>query len=171
VVTWQEAARGIEPWLGAGVLVVDRMTGEPGPDRYLTTPGRVVLRHRWPNAAGGGPGYDFATSNLNVIDAQSGYWYSGSRWFPVLDLSDPDTRAAFDRRLALRLGAPEEAVVEGVRVFPVGPGEWRMEAGCDYLGLDCNKEPYLRTRWELALNIDTNDPLLARVLAWKSVTP
>ena len=30
------------------------------------------------------------------------------------DLADPDTRAAYDRRLALELGAPEEAVNEGV---------------------------------------------------------
>lgn len=41
----------------------------------------------------------------------------------VVDLADPDTRVAFNRRLALRLGAPPEVVEEGVIFSPREDGE------------------------------------------------
>lgn len=139
--TWQEAARGIEPWLGSsavygsviGVMVV-------GPTGL-----RVV-----------GPGVDVA-----VIDPRA----TGAT-FPFPNLADPDTRAAFDRRLALRLGCdPEWIADEGVLFWPdLDVHYWRIAAG-HY------REATHGYLWEKALpTVRTDvDPLLARALAWRSV--
>lgn len=79
----------------------------------------------------------------------------------VVDLSDPDTLAAFDRRLALRLGAPEEMVREGVRISFVGFDMMVSVSGWssnvtfgDYVGPDFARH---------------DQRLLARVRAWKSI--
>ena len=86
-------------------------------------------------------------------------WVGADFVFP--DLGHPDTCAAFDRRLALRLGAPEASVAEGVMFYPCpdeGSRCWLVRAG---------------TRWSVSLTGDDfdipDDPLLARVRAWKSV--
>lgn len=80
----------------------------------------------------------------------------------VVDLADPDVLAAFDRRLALRLGAPVEAVREGVMIFPLDE-MWHVCAGYGgarpkwaWVGCVGEHEPRL-------------DPLLFRVRAWRSV--
>lgn len=86
----------------------------------------------------------------------------------TIDLLDPDTLAAFDRRLALRLGAPEEAVREGVivqldggylSVF-VGMVECRIDAS-DYLVPERDVAP--------VVDLKTDCPILARIRAWRSV--
>lgn len=144
VVTWREAAVGIEPWDGCALL-------DGG--RCASVLRGVVMAQNGPRVGV----YDRSRLPCRVENA------------PPPDLADADTRAMFDRRLALHLGAPVEAVDEGIRFYPCGRGRWRIDAGCDYLGDDCNGEPYLPTRWGAALNIDTLDPLTARCLAWKSV--
>lgn len=78
----------------------------------------------------------------------------------VVDLSDLDTLAAFDRRLALRLGAPEEAVREGV-IASVVDGHVVAVAG---FRPDCRQPA-----WERGVEVRTSDGLLARVRAWKSI--
>lgn len=87
-----------------------------------------------------------------------------SSWIP--DLSDPDTRAAYDRRLALALGAPVEAVGEGVRFYLDGGAGWQMDAG--FKGDDVTTHAWhfdLRALGNEVLT-NTDDPLLARALAW-----
>lgn len=82
----------------------------------------------------------------------------------VVDLSDPDTLAAFDRRLALRLGAPEEMVREGVRFYwEPGGQEWNVEAGY-------YRSWWTAWAWSPGCAGSTGDAaLLARVRAWKSI--
>lgn len=73
------------------------------------------------------------------------------------NLAQREARWKFDRLLALRFGYPEEAVDEGVMFRRHGTG-WYLTAG--------RAKP-------LHLHLDGNptDPLLARVLLWKSVGP
>ena len=79
----------------------------------------------------------------------------------VVNLEDGDVLAAFDRRLALRLGAPEEAVREGV-IFYRYNGVWILSAG--------NPERYWwRNSNDGRFGEDTEDERLARVRAWNSV--
>ena len=95
----------------------------------------------------------------------------------VVDLSDPDTLAAFDRRLALRLGAPEEAVREGV-LFWLNDGEspnaggwlWEVQAGGEHRERLSGGGYSSAPKWDGdCIRIGTRDPFLARVRAWKSV--
>lgn len=76
----------------------------------------------------------------------------------IPDLSDPDTRAAYDRRLALALGAPEGAVNEGVRFYRNG-SEWTIDAGF-FRGYGQDAD------WSRDLRLPTGDFLRARALAW-----
>ena len=74
----------------------------------------------------------------------------------VVDLEHPDTLAAFNRRLALRLGAPDHMAADGVIMGPVDAGL------VVHVGLG----------WTTRV-VDvggTRDPLLARVRAWRSAT-
>lgn len=92
---------------------------------------------------------------------------------PALD--DPDTRAAFTRRLALRLGCPEEAANEGVTFYRGGPG-WIIAAGqpavirgSDTCSWYAEVAPDIVTpEWE---GWDDGEParLVALVRAWRSV--
>ena len=97
---WREAARGVPVW--AGAHAVDPTTGLVG----------VVA----------------------AIDAFASEARLHSTWLPaerlIVDLSDPDTRAAYDRRLALALGAPIEAVDEGVALYLDPLDGWRHLARC-----------------------------------------
>lgn len=79
---------------------------------------------------------------------------------PVLDLRDSYTQAAFDRRLCLRFGAPPDAssfavelasnrVLHLAAAFLAPLGKWTPT-------------------WCAQVGVDTDDPLLARVRAWKS---
>lgn len=79
----------------------------------------------------------------------------------VPDLSDPDTRAAYDRRLALALGCPEEHADVGIRFRPSRdvPGGWHLEAGFD------DGDFYDGHVWMAAFRGGGSDPLLARALA------
>lgn len=79
-----------------------------------------------------------------------------------VDLTDPDTLAAFDRRLALRLGAPEEYVKDGAIVF-TSAGQCCLRAG---LGRFIDN-----WEWRADVTVDTDDPLLARVRAWNNAKP
>lgn len=78
----------------------------------------------------------------------------------VLDIAHYDTRAAYDRRLALALGAPERAVALGVVVYPSSVGASLIGAGQVVA-----PDGYLRFEWfkELPACSDAN---LLRALAW-----
>lgn len=152
--TWQEEARGIEPWVGARVLAF-------GGAGYVALSGYGEV---WRVADHDAP--------WEVLDALR----------PILDLTDPDTLSAFDRRLALRLGAPVEAVREGVIIAVdevVVPAERRIDGAvyrrrvlCVVAGLvkraDYVGEPLT---WSMMVETDTANPRLARVRAWRSVKP
>lgn len=86
----------------------------------------------------------------------------------VVDLSDPDTLAAFDRRLALRLGAPAEAVLDGVMVRLDGDF-LSVFVGMTEVDLDGGWENIPRCEVGPKACLKTTDPILARVLAWLSV--
>ena len=131
---WMDEAQGIEPWTGAVLL---------GGGRCICLRGVVA---GYDDPLWGHP--DSARVPCRVEDA------------PPPDLRDADTLAAFDRRLALRLGAPEEAVREGVLFFRCpdeGSRCWEVVAG--------------HHAWTVALTDDDfeipDDSLLARVRAWK----
>lgn len=103
------------------------------------------------------------------------YIHRVERVITVPDLEDPDTLAAFDRRLALRLGAPEEAVREGVMVEVFVRKTWHlhMVAGvpCSWAeeGVSWPQEG-VSWPWEAMVDVgDVSNTLLARVRAWKSV--
>ncbi len=75
----------------------------------------------------------------------------------ILDLEHPGMRSEFDRHLARRLGAPEEAVDEGVVFYPED-GAWILHGGVTQGRF---------TRRGLAVGVE--DFILARVIAWKEV--
>lgn len=154
VTTWQDEARGIEPWVGARVS-----WGRYNHGVVVEVSARATVRS-W-----AGP----TESDISIDDL-------------LLFLDESDTRSAFDRRLASRLGAPPEAVEEGVIVGVdevVVPAERRPDgkehrryvlvvvAGltkrADYID-----DPLV---WTTTVDVDTDNALLARVRAWKSVTP
>ena len=76
------------------------------------------------------------------------------------DLADSDTRAAYDRRLAVALGVAETVANDGVIVFYLpNIGDWFMGAGwCE----DDGDFAWSRRFQE----IDTDDALMFRALAW-----
>ncbi len=81
----------------------------------------------------------------------------------VVDLSDPDVLAAFDRRLALRLGVPADVTSVVVRLV----GEvLRVSA---VFVADVRTPGALFPAWSRDMRVDTHDPTLARVRAWNSV--
>jgi hypothetical protein len=90
-----------------------------------------------------------------------------------LDLSDPDTCAGFDRRLALAWGAPEAAVDDGT-LFWLDYGEepvdgewlWQLQAGGEYRKRVPGGVAEGPKWFGEALRLPTRDPILARALAW-----
>lgn len=82
----------------------------------------------------------------------------------VVDLSDPDTLRNFDARFALRLGAPPEAVEAGV-IVKLTPSRVLVV----WAGIQPARSHYegARPAWTHSIFVDTDDPLLARALAWK----
>ena len=77
----------------------------------------------------------------------------------LLFLDDPDTQPAYLRRLAVRLGCPEEVVQEGVRFYQVMRGLWILDAGFVHLSF--------RAQWSHGFErLGTNNRLLALALAW-----
>ena len=143
---WREAARGIPVWEGAAAWFEGK---------------RWRVTRLWPSMDG-----HEDRASLECLDG------SGDGEIPpirhaVPDLADPDTRAAYDRRLALALGCPEAYADVGVRfrrLSSLSPSAgWIVEAGHDehdfYDGPAWTSEP--RT-----VAADAEDPLLARALAW-----
>jgi len=106
VTDWREAARGIPVWEGAAAWFEGK---------------RWRVTRLWPSVDGG--------EDRVSLDALDG---SGDGEIPpvqtvVPDLTDPDTRAAYDRRLALALGAPTSAVEEGAHFgYDSVREEWRI---------------------------------------------
>lgn len=143
--TWQEEARGIEPWAGAAIYRT--------PGGYIGTAyqvGQVLVYGAYHKDAAG-----FRLS-----------WHDEC----VPNLSDPDTCAAFDRRLALRLGAPEEMVNRAFCVVVMQDPQtdtWilHVHAGAVSPG-DYIDDLF---EWHEQVRVDTDDRLLARVRAWRSV--
>lgn len=82
------------------------------------------------------------------------------------DLSDPDTRAAYDRRLSLELGAPGEAVADGVVVHVSDMGFDDALFGHILVIRAGRGDTGVRATWETTVQVDTKEPLLARALAW-----
>lgn len=74
----------------------------------------------------------------------------------IVDLSDPDTRAAYDRRLAIAWGAPEAHDTLRVSIVREGP----LMSSIDIL------VDHPRGRFVKTIHVDTILPLLARALAW-----
>lgn len=115
----------------------------------------------------------------NRVIAGGDSWDSQpSRCTPALD--NPDTFAAFLRRLAIRLGCPEEMAGEGViaAVDEVFVPASRRSDGKDYrvtrlyivAGFVKSKD-YIDAdvEWRWNADVGTPDPLLAAVRAWKGV--
>lgn len=86
----------------------------------------------------------------------------------VVDLSDQDTLAAFDRRLALRLGAPAEEVRDGVMVR-LDDSFLSVFVGMVEANIDGCWENIPQRDVGPNFDLKTTDPTLARVLAWLSV--
>lgn len=134
---------------------------------------------------------EFEYQGSNIVTGEP-YTQRIERVVYVPNLEDPDTLAAFDRRLALRLGAPEDAVREGVlfgRVPDVAAGDeppedddhpndeddvedddpptWHILAGLSRGG----RYPEQRGPvWSKDLGMaNVVCPITARVRAWKSV--
>jgi hypothetical protein len=128
---WREAARGIPVWRGC--CAIHSHMGSMANEVVLGASAEHIL------AAG------MMDRVRKPIDC-------------IPDLSDPDTRAAYDRRLALVLGAPGEAVARGVIVADYD-GVWAVMAGLP------SAETGGKWMWARALAL-TDDPLLARALAW-----
>ena len=76
-------------------------------------------------------------------------------------LDQADTRAAFVRRLALRLGCPEQEVDECVGFCVYTDGGWLAVAG---IADEDGVYPWMHGEWA-----QTGDRLLALVRAWRSV--
>lgn len=154
---WKREAVGIEPW--AGAVVCD----PNAPSRFA----RIVGLGWGPLGAGDGW----------RIRENDGTEKSASRGYFIPDLSDPDTLAAFDRRLALRLGAPEEAVREGVMFIYADAAHgldayWTIAAGEPNWNLeDWSWDVVFGLSERHRPSLGTDDPLLARVRAWNSVKP
>lgn len=138
--TWQEAARGIEPWPGAKIVGGGIVT-KPRP-----------TKKGWAHAI-------FPPRDIEVYELDCGRW--------TVDLADPDTRAAFDRRLALRL-CPKPEWVEEKYTVSFYNGVLTVEAGrtpdTEYID-----DPYRWSWFEQYAECPNDDPLLARALAWRSV--
>lgn len=143
---WREAARGIPAEEGDRVLWARDLTPHGIVTRALPSGAWAVERYEE-------PGHVDACHPLAV----------------VVDLSHPPTRAKFDRRLALALGAPEGAVERGVAFVPMSPraSRWLLVAGLSFAVYDDNgRREALDWDWERPLGLGTDDPLLARALAW-----
>lgn len=133
---WHREASTIPPWPGAKAI---------GPDgaslRVVSLSNSLV----W-------------TVEDSAVNCGTGVGVGWSPWH-VVNLEDPDTLAAFDRRLALRLGASEEDAREGVQVSyyddTITPCWWVHfgRRGAYYDAEDLGGKP---------------DPILARVRAWNN---
>lgn len=133
---WHAEARGaIEPWTGA-IVIRDTIYRDVVTAIKADPSGALCVR---------------ATGDLSPVPIAE----------VLLDLENPDTLAAFDRRLALRLGAPTLATQSGVVI--------RLDTGHgDGLNL------HIRTgdgTWgcQVVLGLAEPDAILARVRAWRSV--
>lgn len=150
--SWQDEANALPTWVGAKMIHPDGRTGTV-----------VAVTAWWSDVREDGRRYLMA----------DGHGTKGEQLFLmvegsvadvggfVLDLSDPDTRAAFDRRLALKLGATQEQVNEGVMF--VDDGRWFVVAGWPVRVGASVRYPFIRALTEI---VDVRDPLMARALAW-----
>jgi hypothetical protein len=145
---WREAARGIPVWSGARVIFTESAT-DPRlyPERRGRSYAGIAVRERH--------------EGVWVVGWLEGEWSDREAASLVPDLSDPDTQAAYLRRLAIMLGCPEEVAGEGVVVYPwTEPGwsGWIIEAGSS------REEP--GGAWAWRLDLGTDDRLLALARAW-----
>jgi hypothetical protein len=140
---WKDAARGIGPWPGSHAI----SGGHAG----------IVVDVR-----------DGACLLATDSDRDGvPVWETGC----LLDLEDADTRAMFDRRLALRLGAPAEAVEQGVMVVCVRqPNAPEHAGGCYQVIAGVWDRRWARSFTDDDFTIPA-DPLLFRALAWREMEP
>lgn len=133
---WKDEARGIPVWEGAKAI----HTGI----------------NRWPQVVALDPSLGVYAREPFESSLSTGF--AGKEEL-ILDLSDPDTQAAYLRRLALRLGCPEEVAGEGVIATFCGGG-LQLRAGA------ARRSPY--NVWTETVDVGTDDRLLALVRAWTS---
>lgn len=98
-----------------------------------------------------------------------------SRSFLLGDLPAPDldhrpTRLEFLARLALRLGAPADAVNEGVTAGFAGGGMWSFGAGRQWTTVPSSDTSAWLARWCRPVFRGTNDLNTALVRAWAAAT-
>lgn len=148
--SWKEEARGIPPWPGAHVHHC--LLGDDRTDIVTWLVDK--------------PGFE----NWRVESYVTGFHLDtfGGSWADVpmvLALDNPDTCAAFMRRLAVRLGCPEEVAEIGTMFYEERrePGTWVLAAGGRRGGA-----------WEWWCELvsgmpGTDNRLLALVRAWRSV--
>ena len=159
---WRREAVGIPPWVGAKVH--HSLLGDDRADVVTWFVDK--------------PGFE----NWQVASYVTGFSLDtfGSTWADVpivLDLADPDTRAAFLRRLAIRLGCPADLLPGGVLFFQ--DGAWAMVAGApSYLPQRTETHgrhtvgfsPSVAFPWvRLLPGLGTDELCLALVRAWWSV--
>ena len=136
---WVDAAKGIPVWARASVIVPEhdaRSRSERSQMIALDTfeDGRWRVLQTLPE----------------VI-----YLYGGADLIP--DLTDPDTRAMYRRRLAIAWGCPESAANEGVRFYRKG-AFWHLYAGF--------ADTPTTSAWRYHFDAVSDDPCLALALAW-----
>lgn len=133
--SWKEEARGLPVW--AGALVYDEDSAAVVVDEVADNGDALI---------------DGCTCSIALARC-------------VLALDNPDTCAAFVRRLAVRLGCPEEIAEIGTMFYKTRrePGTWVLAAGGRRGGA-----------WEWWCELvsgasGTDNRLLALVRAWRSV--
>lgn len=140
---WTDDARKIPPWVGAKVCLLGRRI--PFLVSQITRTGAWVV-HR-----------DYAGVEHHALFEDIRH----------VALEDPDTQAAYLRRLAIRWGCPLDLVSVGV-VFVRSPGDpWRLLAG------DLEADVGDAGRWSVTLLDRQDDRLLALARAWpeRAMTP
>ena len=158
--SWQDEARGIPVWVGA---------------RAVTPSGgsHLVLWAHWSVESAQGDSYDEPMAELYDLDDPI------PQADLVPDLNHADTRTAFVRRLAIRLGCPEATANRGVLMWP-------SDGTYDVLALVLTagghesdgrtSAPEGRGVWRVKVPLDREaytdawkDGALALVRAWRSV--
>lgn len=135
---WKDEARGIPVWVGANLVG----------GMVCVAPHKVKAGRRVYGSATAARLDGYGLREVCEVDVDPF----------VLALDNPDTQAAYLRRLALRLGCPEEVAGEGVMFYR--RGDWFVAAG--------PWEDDVPEWYAMVGNDDVSDRLLALVRAWRT---